>query len=383
MSQITKLAAVVGLTLASTSAFSATWVADARGNAMGNTGVTTADFLLAPFYNPALTAVYRDEDDFGLLLPAINVSARDTDETLSTLDDMQDVIDSFEDGGSTDNTQAAQINSYLTDLSDNSALNVSVGATSAIAMPIDMLSANIFARGYVEIAADTTIAADGGNTATAVEARYQASTVDFLAFGYSELGVALAKQFDVDGQKIALGLTPKVQKMVTYYQSVDAETAEIDDFDENEKSKSAFNFDLGAVWLVENYRLGVAVKDIISQTIDTYDGSNSYKLNPQVTLSAGYVSDYFTAAFDIDATKQERFEGGADDTQFIRFGIEGNAWGWAQLRAGYEMDMKDTVDNSITAGIGISPGDVVSIDLAGTYAGENQFGAALNLAFTF
>ena len=52
-----------------------------------------------------------------------------------------------------------------------------------------------------------------------------------------------------------------------------------------------------------------------------------------------------------------------------------------QLRAGYEMDLEDTLDDSLTAGIGISPFDVVSLDLAGSYAGENQFGASLNLAF--
>ena len=31
----------------------ATVVPDGRGNGMGNTGVTSADYLLAPFYNPA------------------------------------------------------------------------------------------------------------------------------------------------------------------------------------------------------------------------------------------------------------------------------------------------------------------------------------------
>lgn len=365
MSQITKLAAVVGLTLASTSAFSATWVADARGNAMGNTGVTTADFLLAPFYNPALTAVYRDEDDFGLLLPAINVSARDTDESLSTIDDLQDAVDA------SDTTSA---NNYAAQLSDDKPITVNVGLTAAVALPIDMLSANLFARGYAEIFGKVT-----GSGA------YTNYDVQLTSFVNQEFGIALAKQMEFGGEKFSFGFTPKIQKLTTYSASDDVETFELDNYDQSEKSKSAFNFDLGALWLVDNYRVGIAIKDIISQTIETNTAGTSYKLDPQVTLSAGYVSDYFTASVDVDATKQEHFVSSAidDDTQFLRFGIEGNAWGWAQLRAGYEMDMKDTVDDSITAGIGISPGDVVSIDLAGTYAGENQFGAALNLAFTF
>ncbi len=55
-----KLSIAVALSVASSSAFAATTVADGRGNGMGNTGVTTADYVLAPFYNPALTAVHGE-----------------------------------------------------------------------------------------------------------------------------------------------------------------------------------------------------------------------------------------------------------------------------------------------------------------------------------
>ncbi|MGB5122154.1 MAG: conjugal transfer protein TraF, partial [Vibrio fluvialis] len=41
------------------------------------------------------------------------------------------------------------------------------------------------------------------------------------------------------------------------------------------------------------------------------------------------------------------------------------------------------LDNSITAGLGISPGDLVSVDLAANYAGNYQYGLSANLAFTF
>ena len=57
--------------------------------------------------------------------------------------------------------------------------------------------------------------------------------------------------------------------------------------------------------------------------------------------------------------------------------------GWAQLRLGYEIDLEDTLDNSFTFGVGISPADLVSFDLAASYAGDNQYGLSGNLAFTF
>ena len=41
-------------------------IADARGNAMGNTGVASADYLTSAFYNPALAANFNNEDDFGV-----------------------------------------------------------------------------------------------------------------------------------------------------------------------------------------------------------------------------------------------------------------------------------------------------------------------------
>lgn len=378
----TPIVAALALALgAVTSVHAASSVADARGNAMGNTGVTTADYLLAPFYNPALAAVYRDNDHIGILLPGVGATMRDTDDTLSTVDDLQDQIDDFKDNSSTAN--ATTLNNYLNDLDNNKPLTVSASLGAAIALPIDAISFNLFTRAYAEVIAETDIAADGGDTPSAVQTRYQNSSVDLTAFGYTEVGLAMAKKLDLSGQTFAFGVSPKIQQLRTYQDSVTVEDFDLSDYDESKKTKSAFNLDLGAVWLKESFRAGVAIKDLFSQEIKTYDGSNTYKLNTQVTMSGAYVTQFFTAAVDADVTAQKRFKGSNDDTQFLRFGIEGDAWGWAQLRAGYEVDMKSNLDNAFTFGLGISPGDLVSIDLAGLYAGENQLGLSANLAFTF
>lgn len=375
---------VVALALALgavTSVQAASSVADARGNAMGNTGVTTADYLLAPFYNPALAAVYRDNDHIGILLPGVGATARDTDETLTTLDDLQDTIDDFEDSATL--SDAKKLNDYLNDLENNKPLTVAASLGAAIALPIDAISFNLFTRAYAEIIADTDIAADTGDDVISVRNRYQNSQVDLIAFGYTEVGLAMAKKIDFNGQTYAFGISPKVQQLRTYKDTVTVEDFDLSDYDESKKTKSAFNLDLGVVWIKDSYRAGVAVKDLFGQEIKTYDGANTYELNTQVTVSGAYASQFFTAAIDADVTSQKRFNGSNDDTQFLRFGVEGDAWGWAQLRAGYEVDLKSNVDNAITVGLGISPGDLVSIDVAGLYAGENQYGLSANLAFTF
>lgn len=383
MKQLKKITFAVACTLIGTSATAAGIVADGRGNGMGNTGVTTADYLLAPFYNPALTAVYRDEDDFGILAPSIGVQARDTDETLSTLDDLQTTIEKFEDSGFIDANIANELNDSLNQLADDKPLAVSAGGGLAVAVPFGVVSGNFYMRGHAEILAQTDIAADGGNAPANVQARYQNSNVDMLAFGYSEYGLALAKRVKLAGQEFSLGVTPKYQQLTTYSETLNVEDFDLNDYDESETNKSAFNLDLGVIWFLNDFRAGVAIKDFFTQEIKTKDKSDKYSLDTQVTLSGAYATELLTASLDFDVTTQKRFSGSSDDTRFVRLGVEGNAWGWAQLRAGYEMDMEDTLDNSITAGLGISPGDLVSVDIAGSYAGDNQFGLSGNLAFTF
>jgi len=384
MKQLNKMALAVGFACASMSVQAANHVADGRGNAMGNTGVASADYLVAPFYNPALGANFREHDDFGLLIPAVGVNARDTDESLATLDDLQDAIESYEDTTIPTQGQIDELNGYLDDLDGNAPLAVTAGAGIAVALPIKAVSTNLFTRGYVEVIATQDIAPNTGNSAIDVEARYQNSTVEMAAFGYAEVGISFAKEFVIQDERVSFGISPKYQELTTYSASSTVEDFDLDDYDESEMSETAFNLDLGAVWYRDNFRVGLAIKDIFSQEVKFAEGNTGvYELNTQATLGFAYAHEYFTLAADADLTSQERFQNVDDDTQFLRFGIEGNAWGWAQLRAGYEIDIEDTLDNSLTAGIGISPWDVVSLDLAGSYAGDNQFGASGNLAFTF
>ncbi|HFG2061568.1 TPA: conjugal transfer protein TraF [Vibrio cholerae] len=377
--------AVVMAMAFSSSAFASNLLMDARGAGMGNTGVSTADYLLAPYYNPALTAVYRKNDSFGILLPSIGLRAEDKDESLKTIDDLQDSIEQFERAGVGAATQenVDQLNRYLDQLADDKPLAVTAGIDIAVALPLDSVSLNFFTRGYAEVIAKANVAAKSGNSANEVKTRYESSDVDLTAFGYTEVGLAVGKQVVLGGQTIALGVTPKVQQLRTYQDNASVKSFDLDDYDKSEVKDNAFNLDMGAVWLIDQYRVGIVAKDLFAKDIQTQNRNNTYKLDTQIAVSGSYVSDFFIAAVDLDLTKQRRFNGDNDDTQFMRFGVEGNAWGWAQLRAGYEVDLQNSLDNSVSVGLGVSPWDVVSLDLAGSYAGDNQFGLSANLAFTF
>ncbi|EJL6506339.1 conjugal transfer protein TraF [Vibrio cholerae] len=377
--------AVVMVMAFSSSAFASNLLMDARGAGIGNTGVSTADYLLAPYYNPALTAVYRKNDSFGILLPSIGLRAEDKDESLKTIDDLQDSIEQFERAGVGAATQenVDQLNRYLDQLADDKPLAVTAGIGIAVALPLDAVSLNFFTRGYAEVIAKANVAAKSGNSANEVKTRYESSDVDLTAFGYTEVGLAVGKQVVLGGQTVALGVTPKVQQLRTYQDNASVKSFDLDDYDKSEVKDNAFNLDMGAVWLIDQYRVGIVAKDLFAKDIQTQNRNNTYKLDTQIAVSGSYVSDFFIAAVDLDLTKQRRFNGDNDDTQFMRFGVEGNAWGWAQLRAGYEVDLQNSLDNSVSVGLGVSPWDVVSLDLAGSYAGDNQFGLSANLAFTF
>ncbi len=377
--------AVVMAMAFSSSAFASNLLMDARGAGMGNTGVSTADYLLAPYYNPALTAVYRKNDSFGILLPSIGLRAEDKDESLKTIDDLQDSIEQFERAGVGAATQenVDQLNRYLDQLADDKPLAVTAGIGIAVALPLDAVSLNFFTRGYAEVIAKANVAAKSGNSANEVKTRYESSDVDLTAFGYTEVGLAVGKQVVLGGQTVALGVTPKVQQLRTYQDNASVKSFDLDDYDKSEVKDNAFNLDMGAVWLIDQYRVGIVAKDLFAKDIQTQNRNNTYKLDTQIAVSGSYVSDFFIAAVDLDLTKQRRFNGDNDDTQFMRFGVEGNVWGWVQLRAGYEVDLQNSLDNSVSVGLGVSPWDVVSFDLAGSYAGDNQFGLSANLAFTF
>ncbi|EGR2037509.1 conjugal transfer protein TraF [Vibrio cholerae] len=377
--------AVVMAIAFSSSALASNLLMDARGAGMGNTGVSTADYLLAPYYNPALTAVYRKNDSFGILLPSIGLRAEDKDESLKTIDDLQDSIEQFERAGVGAATQenVDQLNRYLDQLADDKPLAVTAGIGIAVALPLDAVSLNFFSRGYAEVIAKANVAEKSGNSANEVKTRYESSDVDLTAFGYTEVGLAVGKQVVLGGQTVALGVTPKVQQLRTYQDNASVKSFDLDDYDKSEVKDNAFNLDMGAVWLIDQYRVGIVAKDLFAKDIQTQNRNNTYKLDTQIAVSGSYVSDFFIAAVDLDLTKQRRFNGDNDDTQFMRFGVEGNVWDWAQLRAGYEVDLQNSLDNSVSVGLGVSPWDVVSFDLAGSYAGDNQFGLSANLAFTF
>lgn len=350
-------------------------IPDGRTGAMGNVGTATADYLAAPLFNPALVAVFDKSDDVGILLPGIGVNFNDQDSSIDTLDDLQDAIEDFEN--SNDPNDLNKIDGYLDELDGNAPIYISAGAVVAVAIPSNTVSVNMFSRGYFESFANLDISNDPDQ-----QTRYEQSTVNLTGVGYVEFGIALAKQYKIAEEQFSFGITPKYQMLKTNFEVATVEDYDVEFSDENETSENAFNLDLGTVWLKNDFRAGLSLQNLIKQDITTKNGY-TYEINPQATLGLAYATDLFTFGVDVDLTEQKRFKDIEDDTQFARAGLELNAWHWAQLRFGYEHDMNDTLDDSVTAGIGLSPFGTVNFDIAGSYASEEQAGVSASVSFTF
>jgi len=127
------------------------------------------------------------------------------------------------------------------------------------------------------------------------------------------------------------------------------------------------------------------LKNVIPQNLEFKRAQvatgESLSLKPQARIGVSHANKWSTVALDVDLTRNDP-AGLEQATQYIALGGELDAWGWAQLRAGYRIDMVNSDRNVTSVGLGLAPFGVVHIDLA--YAGNaNEFGASFQLGVHF
>jgi hypothetical protein len=281
-----------------------------------------------------------------------------------------------------------------------------LGAGFAFAMPTGSFALSIHAHSYTDFSARTLVdPADtdptSGRIITALisgNVQNLGSEARILAANVLELGVSVARQFDIAGMSLSIGATPKVQRVDTFNYAINAQNFEnLDDFNDAafRTDEIDFNLDLGVAFSpVEALTIGLVGRNVLAQdygTVNTFGQAFTYEIQPKLILGAAVKLETLTLAADIDVTGDDRFKDVTlnfsnvldDDSQFARFGAEFDAWTWAQIRAGYVTDLENTVEDMFTAGIGISPGDVWHLDIAGMYADEHSFGGVVQMSFTF
>ncbi len=366
---------------------------------MGGAGTASSKPFTAIFVNPALTTRHSDDFDFGLVLPFADAFVLDEDEFIDAADEFQDTLSEVQDFIDMGDLMSAdalrpELAAQLQALSGSS-VDVGANAGVGIVLPFEGFKLGIGFRGYLDAQALTLVdpadvAVILDNTSTSADLDNLQSEVIVAAAGVAEFGLSFAKELEFRGTGIALGVTPKFQHVETYNYAVRVSDFEdddaLDDFDDEvfRNDDSGFNLDLGAsVYLTEHLTGGLAIRNLISndyETVSTNGRSFTYQIEPQVIAGVALEGAGFTVTADLDLLTNERFRG-AGDSQFVRVGAEYDLFKSVQVRAGYSYDFEETRQELLHAGIGLSPFEVVRIELVGLL-GESAAGAGLQISFT-
>lgn len=412
-----------------------TW-AEARNDAMGGTGVASANYGSGALINPALLAKAKPEDNVTVILPSVQAQITDKDNLRDEIDNINDKIDGYKNV--VDNLTAAQIianpigtvnqfQSAAKDLADElvflkgKTAQAKAAAGLAVSIPNDVLSLAFVTKAYAHARVSSNIdqqdidylrSIQNSTTVAAGEAlgavlspngseeitKNLNSTAAGRAAIVSDFGIAMARQFEVAGVPLSLGVTPKLQKTWVYNY-----TASIYDYKSSDLRDSryrtddtGFNIDVGAAAdFGENITVGLTGTNLISRDIDTQDirirngrtgeitnYKDTYQISPVVTAGAAWHNDLVTLSADGDLTETKGFKS-EKNSQYVGVGAEVRPLSWLAVRAGYRADVKGDDKNVFTGGVGFAPFNRVHVDLMGLVGEDETWGAGAQLSVTF
>ena len=434
-----KLAINSMLLLSSANAFALPFNSfDPRSMAMGGAGVAVGDAASAPVLNPALLSVTRYSDDFSLVLPTVGIRVADPDGLVNSLDKFLsgNYIDSLTTSVSALNaaitaadfaaiaTNATSVATGINTLSNqlltlnDKPVTMDGGLTAVIGIPNKKFGIAFFANRTISsgglflykdaatisaLSTQTTClaAAAAANDVAAValcgipdfNTNTLQSTITLRGVMMTEIGISVSRELRINKHNIALGITPKVVQMQLFDIPMGLNSPNLSNFNANDYRSdfNMINFDLG---LAQNFRNGWRTGLVIKNVIPYFPGykratvaggipietGESLRLIPQSRIGVSHTNPWSTVALDMDLYRNnpaglERY------TQYIALGGELNAWNFAQLRAGYRVDLVDSSRNIVSIGMGLSPFGVhTDIAIAGN---ETEIGASLQLGFRF
>ncbi len=402
------LALTVGLIVAQSQTISAAPNAfqDARSFAMGGTGVASSSPASASFHNPALLAIKHEEkhDGFGLILPSVNIKYADDEEVVDQIDDIQSEIDTFNSAVNSGNStavqaSAARLSSQFSKL-DNDSARVEAGLGAALVIPNETFAVSVFLDGSIKGTVRGDISGSDIAYLDAVAAGAPPSEIDettltseatAIVGSIHELGVSFATAFEMNGNSLTVGVSPKYVSLTTYEYTANVASFDDDDFDADdyETDDSTFNMDLGVAYQFGEdgqWITGLSIRNVIPTDLKTKSGI-SMDIDPQATVGIAYTRDIFTLTGDLDLTENKAF-GFEDDNQFVSVGGEFDLLDIAQLRLGVRHNFGSSngsegieENSQLTAGVGLSPFGV-HIELSGLIS-STEYGAGAELGFTF
>ena len=384
-------------------AFASQLYFDARNDAMGGAGVASSDFVTAAFVNPALLGQGKT-NYIGVILPAIpysndgharyaptsfGVQTDTSDAFLGALDNVKSAQDAYDN-----NTNLQTGAAYASALGqfDGQRMGINAGTSFAIALPSSALSVAFFGNSYMTSIATAKVSQNDIDLANTQNLGDLDSKVNLAGVAISDLGLALSMNWDADIAKVSIGISPKYQRIDTYSYDISLNADGLSEFEDGFldglDKQSHFNLDAGiAIDFYDTFRVAISGRNMLKKNLEiettAYKGINQadekmiFTLAPLVTAGFALHHDYATLTAEMDLNDAIGFESNSK-SRYARGGIEANLFDFLQLRAGIRHDLNDIRDDLYTLGFGISPMNLVHIDLAATLSKNGAYSVYQN-----
>lgn len=380
---------------------------------MGGTGVASANYGSGVLINPALLAKSQPDDDITVIFPAIGGQISDKDNLRDKIDDVTDDVNQYR--RSLDNINPLdlfvpgsagyrQVSTAAGDLADQleslkgKTASAKAGGGLAVSIPNDVLAVAFVAKANARARVSSSIDQGDIDTLRGVEAvpssilAVDPDNLKSKGFGraaiVSDYGVAVARQFELGGVPVSVGVTPKLQKTWLYNYTVSIYDFNSDDINSSRyrNDDTGFNMDAGlAADFGEHWTVGLSGQNLFSRDIDTKEVAgvrDTYQIRPLVTAGVAWQNDLLTLSADGDLTETKGFKS-EENSQYVGVGAEIRPLDWLAVRAGYRADVKDNDSNVFTGGVGFAPFNRVHLDLMGLYGEDETWGAGAQVSVTF
>lgn len=372
---------------------------EARSLSMGGVAVATADLATAAWANPAMLTNQPVEDDWSLLI-GFGGFLRDDDDLVSDIKSFQDADEQREEAEDAGDIlgEAQAILEMRKSVGDMDSKIIAPEATVLVAMGVSFESFSM------AVSARSDVIAGGAVTNISCPLIQPGCDPDELLSDEfnilnlegvlaTEIGVSFAKDFQLWGRKISIGIKPKFVELeaFTYQESIQTVDADSDliDKDDNKQDLGTFEtIDLGLAYDVsDSVRLGLNLRNLLTDEFDL--GDQTLVMNTEARFGVAYHNDFMVAAIDFDLIENEpllvseSFE--SLRTQNVAIGAEFNAFKYVKLRVGASKNMASGISDgakgtSYTAGAGIWLG--FNLDV-GVILSDHSAGAFLQTGFQF
>jgi hypothetical protein len=290
----------------------------------------------------------------------------------------------------------AQVDSITHNLEsiDEKVVNVRNGINFQVIIPTRFLTLGLFTNQYGRIGGLTNY---NKNDKTRLEESIDLkslsladlqSTANGIGYSIAEAGIILSyPALTHRNYQLSIGTKIKYQRIDLFYNQLNISEFDDNDFDlDNDKyltDKSAANIDLGLhISWGDNHQWHAALvtNNLVSQEVQHSEQDLMFRLKATTAIGFSYQNDWLILSTEFDVTDREHFLS-LMPSKYASIGAEYKFSNQTQFRLGLRSDLNDVDGDLYTIGLGVSPWDIFTVDLA-AFAGNNDtIGAAIQFGF--